>query len=215
MTNRSNKNEKNSKKEKADKQNLISKYQLFYFNKLINLIIAVFGKESKEYHELIEILHSFNVGLSDGFYSAITDSQEHLITQMFEYAIDKYEKAYGMYISKNMKLNFSMKQAYNVLPEELKKQLAEDIFYGDSLDSKLINDIIEIFKIHCKTKDNKSLNKKDIILFLTDISMKQVPNLMPEDLEIREDDYSENKIISKYEEMYEQQKIDDGRQRHK
>ena len=83
----------------------------------------------------------------------------------------------------------SLKEAYLLFPNYIKTQISEDIFNGDSFDTKLLNDIVDIMIKKCKNKNNESYSKKEIIRFLTDISMKYVTVLMPDDILVIEENY--------------------------
>lgn len=53
-------------------------------------------------------------------------------------------------------------------------KLADDIFYGDSLETKLISDIVSILSMKCSKKDKKKYDREEIIKFLVDNSASKV-----------------------------------------
>ena len=165
-----------------NKEGIIKSLETKYF---FNFLEDVFGSESKEYKQAIEIIID---DLFDGFIDTISKDQQ--IVNMFKYCVMKYTMKYSKYISENINTNISLKQAYNALPENFKVQITKDIFHGEGLSTKLLDDIIEVFSKKCKQKDGKQYTKREILLFLTDISMKQLKNIMPDDFD---DSYDEPK----------------------
>ena len=166
---------------------------------LIDIIEDVFGKDSKEYKELMSIFNQYNKKTTMEYMKKYTyeecylDGENNLLVETLPYmvsgAIELGEKKYFDYINKNVNVTMSLKEAYSLFPNYIKTQISEDIFNGDSFDTKLLNDIVDIMIKKCKNKNNESYSKKEIIRFLTDISMKYVTVLMPDDILVIEENY--------------------------
>jgi len=165
-----------------NKKEIIDELRSNYF---FSFLDDVFGSESNEYKEAMEEISE------DIYFKFIMSlAKNKQIINMFIYCVMKYTEKYSKYISENTNINISLKQAYNALPENFKVQITADIFHGEGLSTKLLDDIIEVFCKKCKQKDGKQYTKREILLFLTDISMKQLKNIMPEDFD---DSYDEPK----------------------
>lgn len=174
------------------------------FDEIVEIIQNVFGVNSEENNELLSQFIWFDNENEKNFKEFFCNGgYPDVVIDMFEYAIVQYEKKYINYIADNVKINFTLKEAYNALSEEIKKKLAEDIFYGDSLETKFMNDIISVLLMKCSKKDKKKYEREEIVRFLIEKSTDKVASLMPEDFDVFRDlGKAENeKIVDKYEQM--------------
>lgn len=178
-------------------------YYLDRIDELTDVIQGLFGELSGENYALNETFKNFDKDFEEKFQELFIKNYGDVIKDMLQYAVLKHEQNYGKYIANNVKMTFTLKQAYAVLPNEIKSQLADDLFFGDSLESKLVNDVAEILGKKCKKKDGQNYIKSEIIKYLVDISSKQVVMLMPEDFDVfSELSKSDNKkLVQKYEQI--------------
>lgn len=171
---------------------------------IVGIVENVFGVNSLEHNELLGYFISFDDKNEENFKKLFLNSDyANVVSDMFEYAMIQYEKQYSKYIANNVRINFTLRQAYNALSDELKTQLAEEIFYGDSLETKLISDIVSILSMKCSKRDNKKYDREEIVRFLVDNSASKVSSLMPDDFDVFKDlGQAENRaLVDKYEQM--------------
>ena len=174
------------------------------FDELVEIIQNVFGVNSQESNELLSHFIWFDSANENNFKLLFLNGEyPDVVRDMFEYAMKQYERKYIKYIADNVKIDFTLKEAYNVLSEEIKKKLAEDIFCGDSLETKFMSDIINVLSMKCLTKDKKNYDREVIKSFLINKSSSIVPMLMPDDFDVFKDlgKMENEEIVEKYEQM--------------
>lgn len=171
---------------------------------IVGIVENVFGVNSLEHNELLGHFISFDDKNEGNFKKLFLNSDyANVVRDMFEYAMIQYEKQYSKYIANNVRINFTLRQAYNAFSDELKTQLAEEIFYGDSLETKLISDIVSILSMKCSKRDNKKYDREEIVRFLVDNSASKVSSLMPDDFDVFRDlgQADNNALVNKYQQM--------------
>lgn len=157
------------------------------------IIKEVFVGDNRALEKYNDILDRWVKMETEALYNRIKDSYKHNydgdakniladFVKLFESYILQCERAFSKQIVDRFNINISLRQAYSVLPEEYKVGLA-DAIYANNGETKFLADVVSVLENKCKKQNGEVYSKKEIINFLSDVSMSYVVALMPEDFD--------------------------------